>query len=112
MLAICALAARELITKRRVVRARLGELVTYVAIMLGLLVLTNGNGYSARVGGAGGFEQARYLLPLLALYGAIVALAARGAGRRWGPSVGVVMVSVAIAHTAVAMLLTLTRYYG
>jgi hypothetical protein len=81
-------------------------------IVLGLLILTNGNGYSARIGGAGGFEQARYLLPLLALYGAIVALAARGAGRRWGPPVGVLLVSVAIAHTAVAMLLTLTRYYG
>jgi Predicted membrane protein (DUF2142) len=112
VLAVCALAGRELFMKRAVLRSRLPELITYAAIMVGLLILTNGNGYSARVGGAGGFEQARYLLPLLALYGAIVALAARGAGRRWGPSVGVLLVSVAIAHTAVAMLLTLTRYYG
>jgi hypothetical protein len=112
VLAIVALAGRELFSKRTVVRTRLSELCTYAAIMVGLLILTNGNGYSARIGGAGGFEQARYLLPLLALYGAIVALAARGAGRRWGPPIGVLLVSIAIAHTAVAMLLTLTRYYG
>jgi hypothetical protein len=112
VLAVCALAGRELYLRRAVVRARLRELITYAVIVLGLLILTNGNGYSARIGGAGGFEQARYLLPLLALYGAIVALAARGAGRRWGPPVGVLLVSVAIAHTAVAMLLSLTRYSG
>jgi hypothetical protein len=111
-LALLALAGRELVSKRLVIRSRLSELITYAAIAVGLLILTNGNGYSARMGGAGGFEQARYLLPLLALYGAIIALAARGAGRRWGPPVGVLIVSVAIAHTAVAMLLTLTRYYG
>jgi 4-amino-4-deoxy-L-arabinose transferase-like glycosyltransferase len=110
--AVAALAARELISMRAAVRSRISELLTYAVILIGLLVLTNGSGYSARVGGAGGFEQARYLLPLLALYGAVVALAARGAGRRWGPAVGVLLVSIAIAHSAVAMLLTLTRYYG
>ncbi|MFL5908072.1 MAG: DUF2142 domain-containing protein [Solirubrobacterales bacterium] len=111
-LAIVALAVRELIVNRAVVRSRVAELVTYAAIMGGLLVLTNGNGYTARVGGAGGFEQARYLLPLLPLYGAIIALAARGAGRRWGPFAGILIVSLAIAQSAVAILLTLTRYYG
>ena len=111
-LAIAALVGRELFSMREALRSRIGELVTYAAILVGLLVLTNGSGYSARVGGAGGFEQARYLLPLLALYGAIVALAARGAGRRWGPAAGVVLVSIAVAHSAVAMLITLTRYYG
>jgi hypothetical protein len=111
-IAVVALAARELVSQRELLRSHMGELLTYAVILVGLLVLTNGSGYSARVGGAGGFEQARYLLPLLALYGAVVALAARGAGRRWGPAVGVLLVSIAIAHSAVAMLLTLTRYYG
>jgi hypothetical protein len=110
--AVVALAAVELLSNREAIRSRLSELTTYGVIMIGLLVLTNGNGYSARVGGAGGFEQARYLLPLLALYGAIVALAARGAGRRWGPAVGILLVAIAIAHGAVAILVTLTRYYG
>ena len=109
---IAALAVRELISDWRAVRGRAAELITYVALTIGLLILVNGNGYTARVDGAVGFEQARYLFPLLALYAAIVALAARGAGRRYGPAVGVLLVSFAIAHGAVAMLLTLTRYYG
>ena len=112
VLAVVALATRELIAKRELVGSRSTELITYGVILVGLLVLTNGNGYSARVGGAGGFEQARYLLPLLPLYGAIVALAARGAGRRWGPAMGVLLVSIAIAQSTVAILITLTRYYG
>ena len=45
--------------------------------------------------------------PLLPLYAAIVALAARGAGRRYGPAVGVLLISVAIARSAVAILLAL-----
>ncbi len=79
---------------------------------LGLLILVNGNGFAVRADGGVGFEQARYLFPLLALYAAIVALAARGAGRRYGPPVGVLLVTLAIAHTALAMVVTLTRYYG
>ncbi len=112
VLVLVGLAARELIARRSLVRDRLDELITYSALTVGLVVLVNGNGYTARIDGAGGFEQARYLLPLLALYGAIVALAARGAGRRWGPALGVLIVCIAVAHTAVALLLTLTRYYG
>jgi 4-amino-4-deoxy-L-arabinose transferase-like glycosyltransferase len=112
VLAVVGLAVRELVERWATVRSRAAELITYAAIVIGLLILTNGSGYSARVGGAGGFEQARYLLPLLPLYAAIVALAVRGAGRRWGQPVGVLLVAIAIAHTAVAFLLTLTRYYG
>ena len=110
--AVLALAGRELFEFRSAVRGRGAELITYLTIMAGLVLLTNANGYAARTGGAVGFEQARYLLPLLALYGAIVALAVRGGGRRWGPPIGIVIVCIAIAHSLVAMLLTLTRYYG
>jgi hypothetical protein len=83
-----------------------------VLIAVGLLGLLNWIGYGVQLGEAEGFEQARYLLPLLGLYGAIVALAARGAGRRYGPALGVLIVSVAILHSLLAMLLTMTRYYG
>jgi hypothetical protein len=58
------------------------------------------------------FEQGRYLLPLLGLYGLLVALAARGAGRRWGPAIGVALVVLAMAHGLFAELLTISRYYG
>jgi 4-amino-4-deoxy-L-arabinose transferase-like glycosyltransferase len=69
-----------------------------------------GAAYRAQTGFV--FEQARYLLPLLALYGLLVALAARGAGRRWGPAVGAVLVVLAMAHSLFAALLTISRYYG
>jgi 4-amino-4-deoxy-L-arabinose transferase-like glycosyltransferase len=69
-----------------------------------------GAAYRAQTGYV--FEQARYLLPLLGLYGLLVALAARGAGRRWGPAVGAALVVLAMAHGLFAELLTISRYYG
>ena len=109
---LLALVARQLVARRAVLRARIWELATYVVLAFGLLVLIAATSYVARQGGANGYEQPRYLFPLLALYGALIALAARGAGKRYGPAVGVFIVCIAIAHTAAAMLLTMTRYYG
>lgn len=109
---IVGLAARELVRARAVVRARIGELITYLTLIAGLLILIGGVSYIARIEGATGYEQPRYLFPLLALYGGLIALAARGAGKRYGPAAGVVLVCLAVAHTAAAMLLTITRYYG
>lgn len=111
-MAILALAGRELYRVRSVIRARLGELLTYLTLIAGLLLLIAGVSYVARVGGATGYEQPRYLFPLLALYGGLIAIAARGAGKRYGPALGVFLVCVAVAHSAAAMLLTLTRFYG
>jgi hypothetical protein len=109
---LLALVARQLISLREVLRSRLWELATYVLLALGLLVLIAGAGYVAQLDDAKGYEQPRYLFPLLALYGAVIALAARGAGKRYGLALGIFLVFIAIAHTAAAMLLTLTRYYG
>ena len=109
---VLGLAGRELVACREAIRSRLGELATYAAITVGLVILLNWIGYGYQLGAAEGFEQARYLLPLLGLYAAIIALAARGAGRRYGPAAGVLIASVAIAHSLLAMLLTMTRYYG
>ena len=109
---LVALVSRELVRVRRLLRSRIWELVTYLVLMFGLLVLIGATSYDAKLGGATGYEQPRYLFPLMALYGALVAIAARGAGKRWGPAAGVLLVSLAIAHTAAAMILTLTRFYG
>lgn len=109
---VLALAGRELIRLRAVLRTRLWELATYLVLTFGLLLLVAGTAFVARLDGAAGYEQPRYLFPLLALYGALIALAARGAGKRYGPVVGVLLICIAIAHTVGAMLLTLTRYYG
>jgi uncharacterized membrane protein len=111
-LALLALVARELIRAREALRSRLWELSTYLVLVFGLLLLVAGTAFVARLGGASGYEQPRYLFPLLPLYAALIALAARGAGKRYGPAVGVLLVCISIAHTAGALLLTLTRYYG
>jgi 4-amino-4-deoxy-L-arabinose transferase-like glycosyltransferase len=110
-LIILVLAAMELRACWPAVRARLAEIATYVAILVSLVLFVNVAGYFGRLDHPG-FEQARYLFPLLALYAALIAVAARGAGRRWGPAAGILLVSAAVAHSAVAILLTLTRYYG
>jgi 4-amino-4-deoxy-L-arabinose transferase-like glycosyltransferase len=111
-LAIVALVGRELYRMRSVIRSRLGELVTYLTLLAGLLLLIGAVSYIARIGGATGYEQPRYLFPLMALYGALIAIAARGAGKRYGPAAGVLLVCIAVAHSIAAMLLTVTRFYG
>lgn len=111
-LVILPLVGRELYRVRSVVRSRLAELVTYLTLMAGLLLLIGAVSYIAHIGGAAGYEQPRYLFPLMALYGALIAIAARGAGKRYGPAVGVLFVCLAVAHSAAAMLLTITRFYG
>jgi 4-amino-4-deoxy-L-arabinose transferase-like glycosyltransferase len=111
-IALGCLAGRELWLRRATVRDRAGELLAYAVSMLGLLAIVHWAGYDSRLQNEGGFEQARYLFPLLALYAAVIALAARGAGRRWGPAVGVLIVCLAIAHSLVAVLVALDRYYG
>ena len=64
------------------------------------------------MGDVEGFQQARYLLPLLPLYAAAVALAARRLGRRLGPVVAGAFVAVAFGHVLLAQLLTISRFYG
>lgn len=112
LVAIAALAAAGLWRARAALRARLPELAAYVLVVLGLVVVIARAGWHARVNGDPPFEQARYLLPLLALYGAIVALAARSAGRRWGPVLGAALVGLAFAHDVFAQLVTFGRYYA
>ena len=85
---VLALAAVELVRRRAAVRRRLGELAVYVAAVLGLCVEIGIQSYRYLVANGLIFEQARYLLPLLGLYGAIGALAVRAGGRRWGRSAG------------------------
>jgi hypothetical protein len=41
-----------------------------------------------------------------------VALAARGAGRRWGPAVGAAIIILMLAHDLFSQLQVIARYYG
>ncbi|MGH2948644.1 MAG: hypothetical protein ACRDPC_20705, partial [Solirubrobacteraceae bacterium] len=106
-----ALAARALWVARRTLAGRRGEVLAYAAIVAGFLLVVAWAGYSGRLTNGFVFEQARYLLPLGALYAALVALAARGAGRRLGPPVGVALVILACGHALLSVLLVAGRFY-
>jgi hypothetical protein len=110
--AILALCAAALYSVRAELRRRAPELLAYAAMALGLLVLIGLDSYMEYPGRAGGYTEPRYLLPLTALFGAVFALAARGAGRRWGPAVGAALVVLVLGHDVFSQLLTVARYYG
>lgn len=105
------LAGAGLVRAREAVRARWPEALIYGAIALGLVVLIEIAAYRHQAIQHGPFEQARYLLPLLPFYGAVVAVAATGAGR-WGRALGGFLVVLAMTHSLFAMLLVVGHYYA
>ena len=113
---VAVLALRELRVRRAAVRARLGELSTYLLMLIGLLLLLHTIGYVVRLGQTGDFssifEQVRYLFPLLGLYAGVIALAARGAGPVLGRGTGILLVALAISAGMAAQLITVWRFYG
>jgi Predicted membrane protein (DUF2142) len=110
--AIAALCGRELVRVRPALRARAGELLAYAAMALGLLALIGADSYTESAIYTGAFSEPRYLLPLAVLFAATLALAARGAGRRWGPAAGALIVLLILAHDIFSQLLVVGRYYG
>lgn len=105
------LCVRSLLENRAQVRRRLAELAVYVAVGAGLLVLIGATSYLDAGGEGLSTAEPRYLAPLLPLVAAALALAARGAGRRWGPSVGAVIIVLFLAHDIFSQLLVVGRYY-
>lgn len=96
---------------RQALLRRWPEWVSYAAIAGGLLFLLGYAGYGWKRDTGTDFEQGRYLLPLLALYAGLVAAGLRGFGERIGPIVGSVLVTLAIAHSIWAQILTVVRFY-
>jgi 4-amino-4-deoxy-L-arabinose transferase-like glycosyltransferase len=110
--AIAILCLRTLLACRAALRARIAELVVYLAMGVGLLLLIGADSYRSFPEVSAEYGQARYLLPLLPLFGAVLALAARGAGRRWGPVVGAAIVVLFFGHDLFSQLQVVARYYG
>jgi hypothetical protein len=110
--AIALLCGRALFQARAALRTRAPEIGVYAAIGIGLLVLVGASSYASFPGVAAEFAEARYMLPMLALLGAVLALAARGAGRRWGPVVGALIVVLFLSHDIFSLLQVTARYYG
>jgi 4-amino-4-deoxy-L-arabinose transferase-like glycosyltransferase len=109
---ILALCLRAMALGRGQLRRRLGELATYVVMSLGVLALVGAASYLSLPVKSAEYSDPRYLLPMIALWGAVLALAARGAGRRWGPPVGALLVVLLLAHDIFSQLQTIARYYG
>ncbi len=106
---LAVLFVRALVISRSALRNRLTELLTYAAMSCGVLFIIGADDY-LHVPGA--YAEPRYVLPMLALWGAVLALAARGAGRRWGPVAGVLIVTLVMAHDLFSQLIVISRYYG
>ena len=105
-----ALAVRPLWANPRELRWRRPELLGYLAMAAALLLLI---GLSADLRrDILHIVQGRYLLPLLPLFGILLALGARGAGERWGRSFGVALVAAAVAWSLLGQLATIAFFYS
>jgi hypothetical protein len=100
-------AIATLVVHRRRLRGRLVELGVYVIAAASVAAVIGLQDFGSRQ-----FEQARYLFPLLALYGGLVGVAARLAGRRAGPAVAIALTMLAAVHTITALTTTVTRFYS
>jgi 4-amino-4-deoxy-L-arabinose transferase-like glycosyltransferase len=109
--AIALLLGRALVQERAALRSRWLELAVYALMALGLLVLVGADSFRVFPKVDAEYAQPRYLLPLLAPLGAALALAARAAGRRWGPAVGALMVVAFLAHDVLSQMLVAGRFY-
>jgi 4-amino-4-deoxy-L-arabinose transferase-like glycosyltransferase len=105
------LAMRALIMSRATVRRRLLELGVYALMAVGLLAVIGADSYLV-ANAAGTYSEPRYLLPLLALVGGALAMSARGAGQRWGPTVGALVVVLFLGHDVLSQLQVISRFYG
>ncbi len=103
------LCMRSLLSCRAALRQRVSEIAVYATMGLGLLMLIGLSGYLYTSEGL--FTEPRYLLPLLPLLGVALALAARGAGRRWAQATGATIVVLFLAHDIFSQLLVVGRYY-
>jgi 4-amino-4-deoxy-L-arabinose transferase-like glycosyltransferase len=111
-LLIVGLCVRALAAAAPALRAQASELSVYCAMAVGLMLLIGADSYLAFPGTNAEYAQARYLLPLLPLLGAVVALAVRGVGRRWGPSVGALVIALFLLHDIFSQLQVVARFYG
>jgi 4-amino-4-deoxy-L-arabinose transferase-like glycosyltransferase len=100
-----------LLAARDSLRERIGELCVYAASAVGLLALIGATAYITRSTEGPVYAQFRYLLPLLPMIAAALALAARGA-RRYGPAIGVIIVLISLTHDILSQLQVIARFYG
>jgi hypothetical protein len=109
---LAVLGLRSLLAGRVALPRRLAELTVYACMSAGVMALIGADSYVHLALTSGGYVEPRYILPMLPLFGAALALCARGAGRRWGPLAGTSVALLLLAHSLFSQLLTISRYYG
>jgi 4-amino-4-deoxy-L-arabinose transferase-like glycosyltransferase len=112
LVAVLGLAVAELVRRRARTRAAAGVIACYLTMLLGLALVIGLSDWHAFLQGAPRFQQARYFLPLVGIYGLLAALGTRVFGRRAGPYAGLALVTAAFAHYLAALVLAVNRYYG
>ena len=78
---------------------------------VGVMAMIGANSYVAGTL-AGTYGEPRYLLPMLPLLGGALVLSARGAGRRWGPAAGTLLVVLVLAWDIFSQLQVISRFYS
>jgi hypothetical protein len=106
------LAGLALWRRRTALVRRWLELLVYAVLAAGVMASIGFFGIRFKRDTGFDFAQARYLFPFLAFYGAFVALAALGAGRRFGRPLGAALVMLAMAHGLLAQFLLISRFYA
>lgn len=109
---IVLLCIRSLAAAGALLRGRLAELIVYLTMGVGLMALVGASSYLKMSSEGLSFAEPRYLAPMLPVLAAVLALAARGAGRRWGPTAGALIIVLFLAHDIFSQLLLVGRYYG
>jgi hypothetical protein len=110
---VALLCVKELIARRSQVKARLPELASYALIVVAVMAMLGVASYKGdAIEHEIAYGEPRYLLPLLPLFAAAIALAIRGAGRRWIPLAGMGMILLFLGHDIFSQLQVIARYYG
>jgi len=110
MFALLAIAGA--IRYRAALRTRSSELLVMFVMTLCLAIVIAVGGYQYKRNTGLPFEQARYLFPLAALYGALAVLAVLGAGPKLRAGVVWLLLVLVTTHALTGPFLTLVRYYA
>lgn len=112
-IAIALLALRALLVHRSALARRRLELASYGALVLAVLIMIGLVSYSSNaLSHKEAYVDPRYMLPLLPLLGAGLALAVRGGGRKWAPVAGALVLVAFLGHDLFSQLQEIARYYG
>ena len=109
---VALLAIAAVVVRRRDVRRSLDLVIVYVAAVVGYMALLHAAAFRSLLVSADPVITGRYLLPLIALYGVVVAAAVAWLPRRWAAIGGGVAVSGVILLQLAAIGALFTRFYA